>query len=111
MPLIILSKSSGKESIMCLLKDKKVRNNHHKEDGYCVAYKIITISNDSPYLFFRYKEGCNDALFLCTWLDTPDFQFTGLHLFLSLRETKSFALRNFYNRWMQIPKHDTREYL
>jgi len=42
---------------MCLRVNKKVRNNHHKENGYCVAYKVIF--HDNTTLFAR----CDDFVY------------------------------------------------
>ena len=39
---------------MCLRVNKKVRNNHHKEDGYCIGYKVLE-GNFSPYQIFDYN--------------------------------------------------------
>jgi len=93
---------------MCLLKDKKVRNNHHKENGYCVAYKIINENNRAPFMRdFKYKVGENPANPAYKVGEIPvfqahpsrdglrDFAFYGLHLMLSLEETKDFVVSHF----------------
>ena len=47
---------------MCLVVNKTVRNNHHKENGYCVAYKVIRLDNSTLFVRsydFLYKVGEN----------------------------------------------------
>jgi hypothetical protein len=82
---------------MCLLKDKKVRNNHHKEDGYCIAYKIVQNHNHSPFMNdFQYKVGVNIPEKNSSEKNRFSmFAFSGLHLFLSLKEAKAFASNQF----------------
>lgn len=87
---------------MCLLKDKKVRNNHHKEDGYLVAYKIVNENNRAPFMRdFKYEVGENPAYKNPVFQPHPsrdgllDFAFYGLHLMLSLEETKDFVVSHF----------------
>ena len=80
---------------MCLLKDKKVRNNHHKEDGLYVAYKIIRNDNVAPFQdSFKYSIGINIAEMSYLEEENSTFAFSGLHLFLSLKETKDFFHRS-----------------
>jgi len=89
---------------MCLLKDKKVRNNHHKENGYCVAYKIIRDSNYAPFMDnFKYSTGINIAERNYEE-NNSTFAFSGLHLFLSLKETKDFFLDRFAFEYVKIIK-------
>ena len=77
---------------MCLKVNKKVRNNHHKEDGYCVAYKVIfhdnttlfarcddfvyTIGENVPYKQNEYGHNGSSMLF------NNETVYFGLHLFL-----------------------------
>ena len=94
---------------MCLLKDKKVRNNHHKENGYCVAYKIIRTDNYAPFQSdFKYSIGINiserSLKFLINEENNSTFAFSGLHLFLSLKETKDFFLDRFAFEYVKIIK-------
>lgn len=91
---------------MCLLKDKKVRNNHHKENGYCIAYKIIQNNDCSLFMSeFQYKVGVNipekdNSNERCF----SKFVFSGLHLFLSLKETKAFISNRFNYQVFKIIK-------
>ena len=88
---------------MCLRVNKKVRNNHHKEDGYCVAYKVIF--HDNTTLFAR----CDDFVYTIgenvpykqnenghEWsLSLNSFEgqivYFGLHLFLDKRMAKKLV--------------------
>jgi len=82
---------------MCLVINKKVRNNNHKEDGYCVGYKsIYKDSNESIYRDHIYRIGENKS-------DRGDNTLTqsetlyltvhyGFHLFLHLRDAKDKTL-------------------
>jgi len=89
---------------MCLLKDKKVRNNHHKENGYCVAYKIISNDNYAPFQSeYKYSVGINIAGG-GNEENNSTFAFSGLHLFLSLKETKDFLLDRFAIEYVKIIK-------
>lgn len=69
---------------MCLLIDKKVRNNHHKEDGYCVGYKVLRDNNNSPYRGRSYSIGWQEA-FLKEEENLQEVRY-GLHLFLNKKE-------------------------
>lgn len=53
---------------MCLRKYKETRNNHHKEDGYCIAYKVIRKNNFSIFcqketFIYHIGENIPDATF------------------------------------------------
>jgi hypothetical protein len=85
---------------MCLAIDKKVRNNHHKENGYCVAYKIILRNNKPPcFMSYKYKVGINHAKLdkremALQGVYNPLLKFHGLHLILSLEEAKAYRYNN-----------------
>lgn len=86
---------------MCLVVNKAVRNNHHKENGYCVAYKVIRLNNSTLFSQinkFLYKVGENTP-------SEPSYNFNkkyyyedrvdyGLHLFLDKSIAKKLILYN-----------------
>ena len=70
---------------MCLIIDKKVRNNHHKEGGYCVGYKVLRSDNRSPYQFATYGIGWKEATLRIEPYPTYKVNY-GLHIFLNKKE-------------------------
>lgn len=89
---------------MCLKVYKKIRNNHHKENGYCVAYKVIRKDNFSIFYqkeTFQYHIGENVpkvTIFFKSHLNRKynvgDDVDDGLHLFLDKSMAKGLILWN-----------------
>ena len=78
---------------MCLVINKKVRNNHRKEDGYYVGYKVIyKESNESIYRDHIYKTGVNHSdrkdKALAEYEITQGAVHYGFHLFLNLKDAR-----------------------
>jgi len=69
---------------MCLIIDKKVRNNHHKENGYCVGYKVLKWDDMSPYRQRLYQIGWENAQ-LGREENLQEVLY-GLHLFLNKKD-------------------------
>ena len=83
---------------MCLVINKKVRNNHHKENGYCVAFKNVTPDNFSPYRVGKGHEyfiGVNISDRISPKLTTEEIRYNqvekGFHLFLNYKSAKEIG--------------------
>ena len=85
---------------MCLFINNKVRNNHHKEDGYCVAYKNVTQTNYSPYKGgYKYSVGENISNRPTTPLTCAEIIHNeiekGFHLCLKYKDAKTTGKKYF----------------